>query len=99
MTKYDLDAASIVHQKAFSRQKLSFEWLECNLKAFPRFLSFVAEVNDSIVGYITWSQKSGFRPEVILELEQIAVLPKHHSKGIGKSLILPICIQLMKFLW
>jgi hypothetical protein len=27
------------------------------------------------VGYIIWVQKSGFRPEAVLELEQLAVLP------------------------
>ncbi len=62
MEKGDLLDASLVHEKAFVRQKLSFEWLECNLNAFPRLLSFVAEIEDSIVGYIIWSQKSGFRP-------------------------------------
>ena len=87
MKKDDLYETSIVHKKAFTRQRLSLEWLECNLNAFPRFLSFVAELEDSIVGYITWSQKSGFRPEVILELEQIAVSPEYHNQGIGKKLI------------
>ena len=87
MQQGDLNGASIVHEKAFTRQRLSLEWLECNFNAFPRFLSFVAEMDGSIVGYITWSQKSGFRPETVLELEQIAVLPEHHSKGIGKNLI------------
>ena len=87
MEKKDLNDASLVHKEAFVRQRLSREWLECNLNAFPRFLSFVAEVDHSIVGYITWSQKSGFRPEVVLELEQIAVLPKHHGLGIGRDLI------------
>lgn len=37
-------------------------------------------------GYI-WNQKSGFRSEAVVELEQIAVLPSHHGKGIGSSLI------------
>lgn len=87
MKKDDLNGSSIVHKKAFIRQDLSFEWLECNFNAFPRFLSFVAETDDAIVGYITWSQKSGFRPDAVLELEQIAVLPEHHNKGIGKGLI------------
>ena len=88
MKKDDLNSASIVHKEAFIRQRLSLEWLECNLNAFPRFLSFVAEIDDLIVGYIIWSQKSGFRPEAVLELDQIAVLPKQHGQGIGKELIL-----------
>ena len=87
MERDDLLNASLVHKEAFVRQKLSYEWIECNLNAFPRFLSFVAELEDSLVGYIIWSQKSGFRSEAVLELEQIAVLPKHHGRGIGKDLI------------
>jgi ribosomal protein S18 acetylase RimI-like enzyme len=87
MEREDLLKASLVHKEAFIRQKLSFEWLECNLNAFPRFLNFVAELEGSLVGYIIWSQKSGFRPEVVLELEQVAVLPKHHEQGVGRELI------------
>ncbi len=83
----DLPKASLVHKDAFVRQRYSSDWLECNINAYPRTLSFVAEIDDSIVGYIIWNQKSGFRPEAVVELEQIAVLPSHHSQGIGRSLI------------
>jgi len=96
----DLAKASLVHKEAFIRQQYSFEWLECNINAYPRMLSFVAEVDDSIVGYIIWNQKSGFRSEAVIELEQIAVLSRSHGQGIGKSLIeetLPfVKYQLMK---
>ena len=83
----DLPKASLVHKEAFIRQQHSSEWLECNINAYPRMLSFVAEVDDVIVGYIIWNQKSGFRPEAVVELEQIAVLPSHHGQGVGRSLI------------
>ena len=83
----DLPKASLVHKEAFVRQQYSLEWLECNINAYPRMLSFVAEVNDSIVGYIIWNQKSGFRSEAVIELEQIAVLPNLHGQGIGRNLI------------
>ena len=66
---------------------MSYEWLECNLKAFPRFLCFVAEIDKDIIGYIIWAQKSGFRPEVVLELEQIAVSTSRRGQGIGRNLI------------
>jgi len=36
-----------------------------------------------LVGYIQWLQKSGFRQEVVLELEQIAVHPKYQEQGFG----------------
>ncbi len=83
----DLEQAAQVHKEAFVRQQLSYEWLECNLKAFPRVLCFVAESDGKIAGYIVWMQKSGFRPGVVLELEQIAVLPSMHGHGIGQELI------------
>ena len=87
MNGSDLNEASLVHKAAFPRQSFSYEWLECNLKAYPRFLSFVAEVNNQIVGYIIWAQKSGFRAEAVLELEQLAVSPQFQGQGIGRNLI------------
>jgi predicted N-acetyltransferase YhbS len=87
MKETDLTSAALAHKEAFPRQQLSYQWLQCNLKAFPRFLSFVAEDNDSVVAYIVWAQKSGFRQEVVLELEQIAVSPRCHGMGIGRELI------------
>ena len=87
MSTEDLSLASEVHAQAFPRQTLSFDWLQCTLNAFPRMLCYVAIKNETIVGYIIWSQKSGFRPEAVVELEQIAVLPSLQKKGIGKILI------------
>ena len=87
--KKDLEAAATVHKAAFERQQMSYEWIECNSKAYPRFQIFVAETRENkIVGFIHWSQKSGFRPDVVLELEQLAVLPVFQNKGIGTRLIL-----------
>ncbi len=34
-----------------------------------------------------WIEKSGFRKEVVLELEQIGVRPSSQKQGIGSSLI------------
>jgi ribosomal protein S18 acetylase RimI-like enzyme len=49
---------------------------------------FVAanELNQ-IVGYIQWLQKSGFRKETVIELEQIAILSTFQGKQIGTQLI------------
>ena len=87
MSKEDLSQASIVHEQAFPRQQNSHKWLECSFKAYPRILCYVAIINETVVGYIVWSQKSGFRPEAVVELEQIAVLPKYQGQGIGQMLI------------
>lgn len=88
MNESDLSGAALVHQLAFVRQRFSYEWLECNFRAFPRYLIFVAEINNEIAGYIIWFQKSGFRPKVVLELEQLAVKPDFQGKGIGRKLIM-----------
>jgi len=83
MQNGDLDLASRIHREAFSRQKESYQWLKCNLNAFPRFLSFVAQIDNTLAGYIIWAQKSGFRKDVVLELEQIAI----SKNGVGSKLI------------
>jgi len=86
--KDDLDGTAWVHKAAFVRQHRSREWIECNSKAYPKDQYFVAETEDSeIIGYIHWTQKSGFRPGVVLELAQLAVLPEFQKKGIGEKLI------------
>lgn len=53
-------------------------------------LCYMVETNEQTpqtLGYIIWSQKSGFRPEAVMELEQIAIHPKHQNKGIAQWLI------------
>ena len=87
MEKCDLDGAALVHKAAFPRQKNSLEWLRCNLNAFPRLMSFVVYKGGGIAGYIVWAQKSGFRPEAVLELEQLAVLQDFRGQGIARQLI------------
>ncbi len=87
MQRADLAQAAEVHKEAFVRQRLSYEWLECNLNASPRMLCYVAASSVGCAGYIIWTQKSGFRPAVVLELEQIAVMPGLHGQGAGRRLI------------
>ncbi len=87
MTIRDLTGASKVHGEAFPRQTRSYEWLKCAINAYPRMLCYVATVEDDVGGYIIWTQKSGFRPEAVMELEQLAVRPPLQGQGIGKALI------------
>lgn len=87
MASADLPQAAEVHRLAFVRQARSEEWLRSNLNAEPKTFCYAAFYDPHCVGYIIWSQKAGFRPEAVLELEQIAVRPDHHGKGIGKALI------------
>lgn len=88
MHEEDIDAVAKIHTEQFPRQQYSKKWISCNFTAFPRIMVFVArDERDKVIGYIQWIQKSGFRPESVWELEQIAVLKNHQGKGIGKLLI------------
>jgi GNAT superfamily N-acetyltransferase len=87
MSEGDIQAASEVHAAAFPRQTFSKMWLECVFKAFPKSQCFIAQWQDKIVGLIFWTEKSGFRKEAFVELEQIAVCPDYQGKGIGTQLI------------
>jgi hypothetical protein len=82
-TEMDIPAVAAVHQAAFPRQLESKSWIECNFRAYPRIAYFVAERDAAVIGFIEWIQKSGFRKEVVLELEQLAVLPRFQDQGIG----------------
>lgn len=88
MAQNHIHNVALIHQKAFSRQTRSHEWITCNFQAYPHMRYFIAEKDNNIVGYIHWSEKSGFRKEVILELEQIAVDPQYQTQGVGTALIL-----------
>lgn len=85
--KTDIPAMAAVHAAAFPRQLDSLAWIECNFKAYPRIAYFVAEKDGELIGFIEWIQKSGFRKEAVLELEQLAVQPSFQGQGIGTALI------------
>ena len=87
MQKTDLDNVAEIHKLTFVRQQNSLQWIQCNFNAFPRFLNFVAEKEGEILGYIIWIQKSGFRPQAVIELEQLAVSPNFQNQGVGRQLI------------
>lgn len=87
MQQDDLLAAAEAHKIAFAQQRNSFHWLACNLVAYPRIMAYVATHEGHCVGYCLWTQKGGFCPEVVLELEQIAVRPEFQGQGIARRLI------------
>lgn len=84
----DLASLAYVHQCCFPRQGHSNTWLESNFRAFPRIRLFTAEDQRGVVGYIQWSEKSGFRQQAVVELEQMAILPAHQAQGMGYRLII-----------
>jgi len=88
MHSEDIHAVSAIHSEAFPRQTSSQTWVQSNFAAYPRTMHFVArDEKDTVVGYILWLHKSGFRKEAVVELEQIAVLKNHQRQGIATQLI------------
>ena len=94
----DIEETAKVHAAAFTRQTRSAEWLQNSKNAYPKNLIYIHEINSQVVAYIMWAQKSGFRPEVVLELEQIAVLPSFQKQGIAHKLILESLSQVKSYL-
>jgi ribosomal protein S18 acetylase RimI-like enzyme len=88
MHEDDIDTVAKIHAEQFPRQKDSAKWISCNYAAFPRIMMFAArDEKDKVIGYIQWIQKSGFRQQAVMELEQIAVLKNQQGKGVGTLLI------------
>ena len=87
LDRADIKAVAQVHAAAFPRQRDSIAWISCNASAYPRMRYFIAEVDGTICGFVLWTEKSGFRDNVVIELEQIAVAPFVQRQGIGKALI------------
>lgn len=83
----DIEAVAEIHRMAFVRQKHSVAWLKSNLSARPKTLCYAAFLQTACIGYIIWAQKSGFRDESVIELEQIAVSPALQGKSVGRRLI------------
>jgi ribosomal protein S18 acetylase RimI-like enzyme len=88
MHRDDTSEAASIHSQQFARQRHSENWVSCNFAAFPRIMMFVARnEKDRVIGYIQWIQKSGFRQNAVIELEQIAVYQDYQGIGIEETLI------------
>jgi ribosomal protein S18 acetylase RimI-like enzyme len=99
MHQDDVEVVAKIHSQQFPRQHSSSAWINCNFAAFPRIMLFVARnEKDHVVGYIQWIQKSGFRAQTVIELEQIAVLTSYQHKGIGTQLIKESLSQIQIYL-
>ena len=99
MHQNDIDAVASIHSQQFCRQHNSVKWISCNFSAFPRIMIFVARSEqDQIIGYIQWIQKSGFRKDSVMELEQIAVHQSYQNIGIGRKLIKESLSSVKKYL-
>lgn len=83
----DLLAVSKIHETSFPRQCFSTDWIRSLSGGFPRTQIFVSDIDGKIVGFIVWTEKSGFRLESFFELEQITVDECFRRQGIGRTLI------------
>ncbi len=87
LTEKDVPKVAEIHAEAFSRQGHSAEWIRCNAQAFPRMRYYVAESDGLLCAFVLWTEKSGFRENVVLELEQIAVAASYRKQGVAEALI------------
>ncbi|WP_070964347.1 GNAT family N-acetyltransferase [Vibrio sonorensis] len=85
--KRDLADVAEIHKVTFVRQGDSLKWLSCAYQAYPKSLMYIACEGTEILGFVIWTQKSGFRKEAVLELELLAVKPESQGKGVAKQLI------------
>ena len=86
----DLRGIARVGEAAFSGMRPSGKaalWVRTCWRASPRMRYWVALLGRKVVGYILWMEKGGFRKDVVLELEQIAVERSRRGRGIGELLI------------
>lgn len=83
----DVKSISQVYLDCFPEERNHFLWIQSSFNSFPRGVYYVAELQESIVGYILWCVKNGFRDSTIIELEQVAIDPEHSGEGLGRKLI------------
>jgi len=90
-TPSDLDSVVRINRKCLPENYSNLFFINLH-KRFPATF-LVAEVNDSIVGYIMCRVETGIPSFKVLGIARkghvisIAVLPEHHRKGIGYGLI------------
>ncbi|MGA8302783.1 MAG: GNAT family N-acetyltransferase [Thermoplasmata archaeon] len=86
----DLGEIASIGSEAFSGLRPVEEgrrWVEACWRAAPRMQYWVALTSGTVVGYILWLEKGGFRRDAVLELEQVAVRPTLRGQGVGEALI------------
>ena len=91
MGESDIPEVARINSASFSphrgNQELAVKWVRSNFSAYPRNQYFVAREGGSVVGYVMWMEKGGFRKESVWELEQIAVDESQRGKGVGTLMI------------
>jgi ribosomal protein S18 acetylase RimI-like enzyme len=86
----DLEEIASIGSEAFSGLRPLAEgrrWVEACWRGGPRMQYWVAVVSGTVVAYILWLEKGGFRRDAVVELEQIAVRSAHRGQGVGEALI------------
>jgi ribosomal protein S18 acetylase RimI-like enzyme len=86
-TESDLDKITEIYKECFPNERYHHKWIRACYQSYPKGIYYVIESENTIVGYILWCIKNGFRDAIIAELEQLAVHPSYAGRGYGKSLI------------
>ena len=83
----DIESIANIYKTCFPRERNHDLWIRSSLRAYPRGVYYVMTVDGDTCGYILWCVKNGFRPESIVELEQVAIHPDFAGRGLGRELI------------
>jgi ribosomal protein S18 acetylase RimI-like enzyme len=86
----DLEAIARIGSASFSGMRpisSGRQWVGSCWAARPRMRYWVARRDGRIVAYILWVEKGGFRPDAVVELEQVAVAPALRGQGVGGVLV------------
>lgn len=86
-SEHDIDAIAQIYLNCFPNEQSHRLWITSSFNSFPRGVYYVVEQQETIVGYILWCVKNGFRDATIIELEQVAVDPDYSGTGLGRILI------------
>ncbi len=87
MVETDIQTVADLHALVFPRQTFSQDWIACTFRSFPMSQMFVAEQAGKIVGFVMWTEKSGFRQQAFVELVQGGTDPEHQGEGICTKLV------------
>jgi ribosomal protein S18 acetylase RimI-like enzyme len=86
-TELDIELISAVYEKCFPEERNHLIWIQSSFASFPRGVYYVLEQQETVVGYILWCVKNGFRDSTVIELEQVAIYPQYSGQGLGRKLI------------
>jgi len=94
-------SAAIVREEIYDTLTIKemMSWMENGIGSFPFCQHFVATAEDEeILGFISWGLYDRLDPELVLEVNWMAVKHNFQRQGIGESLLL-VSLEKVKAYW